>query len=683
MSNAHKAIQDAYEKLKALPGFVERENQIQLSYLISDCIEGPATGAFEAPTGLGKSLAALIPSIAHAIDSGKRIVIATYTNVLAEQYWRKDLPLAMSLFEEPGIKTQFLIGRQRYACQAEISPMNAHALGRFQREARLGIESEFRSLVQKPVREQTKLWQEIVVPPVCPSRLCPFYNTCFYYKARRAAEKAHIVITNHSVVVQDARLKMVSMGEVGMLGPYDFLIIDEAHDFPGAAASALEFELSERSIGLMMALATKMESAVVETAVQAREGQFWQALCEGFRVEFSKIQGDLQRYSQELDQPGILTASPTELEQIPRLKDGMTRDRLELAQDLTAASADLAMHYFKESGRMIERWRDEERLPKSSIDEASEAIRNYRLYIEDFAFGCNRIFTPEGVSVSYVSSSLAGARLRHDVISLADPLRELLWDKVPSVSMSATLALDDSFDFYQELTGLRPDFSEILPSPFDFGTQAALYLPSAQAIPDPTIARREGRERDYYGAVARELSNIIMLMQGRTLALFHSRKEMEAVYEMLDVRADYPVYLQRTSGTAVVGERFKKNVQASLLALRSFWTGFDAPGETLSCVVLVRVPFEVPIDPPQVTRNAWLASQGRDPFGSYSLPMAKMIVRQGVGRLIRQDDDRGLIVLLDPRLRTKPYGESILANLPPGLRTYANLEDAVGWLGLG
>lgn len=683
MSKAHKVIQEAYEKLKALPGFVERENQIQLSYLLSDCIEGRSTGAFEAPTGLGKSLAALIPAIAHAIDSGKRIVIATYTNVLAEQYWRKDLPLALSLFEEPNIKTQFLIGRQRYACQAEINPMNADVLRPFQREAKLGIESEFRLLVDKPVRDQTKLWQEIVVPPVCPSRLCPLYHNCYYYKARRTAEKAHIVITNHSVVVQDARLKMVSKGEVGMLGQYDFLIIDEAHDFPGAAASALEFELSERAIGLMMALATKMETAVVETAVQAGEGKFWQALCEGFRVEFSKIQGDLHTYSQELGKPGILTAAPHELEQIQRIKEGMTHDHLELAQDLTAASADLAMHYFKESGRMIERWRDEERLPKASIDEANEAIRNYRLYIEDFAFGCNRIFTPEGVSVSYVGDSQSGARLRHDIISLAEPLRELLWDKVPSASLSATLALDDSFDFYLEQTGLQPDFSEILPSPFDFGTQAALYLPPTSSIPDPTVARREARELEYHMAIARELSNIINLLRGRTLALFHSRREMELVHSMLNVSPDLPVYMQRSSGTASVGERFKKNTHSSLLALRSFWTGFDAPGETLSCVVLVRVPFEVPVDPPQVTRNAWLASQGRDLFGSYSLPMAKMIVRQGVGRLIRRDEDKGLIVLLDPRLRAKAYGESILANLPPGLRTYANLEDAVGWLGLG
>ncbi|MBX3118453.1 MAG: ATP-dependent DNA helicase [Fimbriimonadaceae bacterium] len=683
MGNAHQTIQEAYERLKALPGFVERENQIQLSYLISDCIEGKATGAFEAPTGLGKSLSALIPAIAHAAESGKRIVIATYTNVLAEQYWRKDLPLAMSLFEEPDIKTQFLIGRQRYACQAEINPLNAAALREFQREAKLGIESEFRALVKLPTRDQFKLWQEITVPPVCPSRLCPLYNSCYYYKARRTAEKAHIVITNHSVVVQDARLKRVSKGEVGMLGQYDFLIIDEAHDFPNAAASALEFELSERSIGLMMGLATRMETAVVETAIQAGEGKFWQALCEGFRVEFSKIQGDLQKYSQQLGRPGILTAAPSELEQIQRIKDSMTHEHLELAQDLAAASGDLAMHYFKESGRMTERWRDEERLPKTVIDEATEAIRNYRLYIEDFAFGCNRIFTPEGVSVSYVGDSPAGARLRHDVIGLAGPLTELLWSKTPSVSMSATLALDDSFEFYQDLVGLSLDFSEILPSPFDFDTQAALYLPPANSIPDPTVARREARELEYHMAIARELSHIINLMQGRTLALFHSRREMEMVHSMLDVRADFPVYMQRMSGAASVGERFKKNIHSSLFAVRSFWTGFDAPGETLSCVVLVRVPFEVPIDPPQVTRNAWLASQGRDPFFSYSLPMAKMIVRQGVGRLIRQDDDRGLIVLLDPRLRTKPYGESILANLPPGLRTYANLEDAVGWLGLG
>jgi len=214
-----------------------------------------------------------------------------------------------------------------------------------------------------------------------------------------------------------------------------------------------------------------------------------------------------------------------------------------------------------------------------------------------------------------------------------------LWSKTSYACLSATLALDGSFDFFRRTTGAEPKFEEILPSPFDFGSQAAIYLPNPKSIPDPTIARREGNEDGYWNAVARELSKIIVACEGRTLALFHSRKEMEGVFQYMRVPPEYPIYAQLRFGAANVGERFKTNVESSLFALRSYWTGFDAPGETLSCVVLVRVPFEVPVDPPQIARLAYLQTQGRDAFGEHTLPMAKMLMRQGAGRLIRQAED--------------------------------------------
>jgi ATP-dependent DNA helicase DinG len=157
---------------------------------------------------------------------------------------------------------------------------------------------------------------------------------------------------------------------------------------------------------------------------------------------------------------------------------------------------------------------------------------------------------------------------------------------------------------------------------------------------------------------------------------------MEAVRAHLDLGPDLPILMQTTSGVGAIGERFRELVGASLFALRSFWTGFDAPGETLSCVVLVRVPFEVPVDPPAVVRIAWLQSQGLDAFWYHTLPQAKMLMRQGAGRLIRREEDRGVIAILDPRLRSKRYGEAILANLPPEMRTFDDFLDAMAHVGL-
>jgi ATP-dependent DNA helicase DinG len=273
--------------------------------------------------------------------------------------------------------------------------------------------------------------------------------------------------------------------------------------------------------------------------------------------------------------------------------------------------------------------------------------------------------------------------LRSDLIGLAEPLEEMVWSRSPYACLSATLALDGTFEFFRRTTGAKPDFEEILPSPFDFASQAAVYLPRLDAIPDPSLARREGREEEYYQCLARELTTIIETLEGRTLALFHSRKEMEGVMRYMALPPELPILIQFRSGAGSVGERFVRNVNASLFALRSFWTGFDAPGETLSCVALVRVPFEVPADPPQIARMAWMQTAGLDPFHAHTLPQAKMLMRQGAGRLIRRDGDTGIIALLDPRLRTKRYGEEILANLPTGMRTFDDFADAAGWLGLG
>ncbi|HEY0865973.1 MAG TPA: helicase C-terminal domain-containing protein, partial [Fimbriimonas sp.] len=191
-----------------------------------------------------------------------------------------------------------------------------------------------------------------------------------------------------------------------------------------------------------------------------------------------------------------------------------------------------------------------------------------------------------------------------------------------------------------------------------------------------------GTEELYYRKLARELTHIIGTLQGRTLALFHSRREMEGVLAFMDLPPELPVYTQLRSGAGTVGEKFLSNVHASLFALRSFWTGFDAPGETCSCVALVRVPFEVPVEPPQIARMAYLQTMGLDAFREHTLPQAKMMMRQGAGRLIRRSEDKGIIALLDPRLRTKRYGEQILDNLPSEMRRFDDIVDAVGWIGL-
>jgi len=253
-------------------------------------------GAFEAPTGLGKSLAALIPAISHAIVSKKRTVVATYTNVLAEQYWRKDLPLALSLFDlefEPP-RTQFLIGRQRYVCLMALDEHAPQLVDGFKTKADLGIETEFRERVPLPYRELSQLWPKVAAPPVCPGRLCPCYDDCFYYNARKKAEKAEIVITNHSVVIQDAILARASLEDEGTLGKYDFLILDEAHDFAQAATSGLEFELSEAKIAALQGISGRVEKAVAPLAQLMGDSGDLSIHCKSFHERLDRAQLNLK-----------------------------------------------------------------------------------------------------------------------------------------------------------------------------------------------------------------------------------------------------------------------------------------------------------------------------------------------------------------------------------------------------
>lgn len=672
---AKDLVNRAFDRLDARPGYVARPDQRQLALLLSDLIEGDASGAFEAPTGLGKSLACLVPAIAHAIVDGRRTIVATYTNVLAEQYWRSDLPMALSLFEGHDLpRTALLMGRARYACLAQMDEHAPEHVDLVRREAVLGIETEMRRLVPRG-----PLWSKISSPPVCPGRLCPAYDDCFYYGARRAAESAGVVITNHSVVIQHALMASLGEDREGLLGKYDFLVLDEAHDFPQAATNGLEFELSLPKIAAVAGVAGRLESALTNLAQRCGDGALWLKTTAAFKDDLERASRGLVAYGLSLGKPGILTASPPDLLDHPQVKLHRTRDDMAGARAVAEIAAEACERLAKATVDFLRGWREKE--PERSRG-VQESTNNYVLYLREFGMECGRLFVPTGVSVSYSGRNGAEPMLRQDTLGLAEPLKELVWDRTPYACLSATLAVDGSFDYFRRTTGCEPDFEETLPSPFDFASQAAIYLPPAGAIPDPAEARRNGDEGAYHWALARQMERIILACDGRTLALFHSRREMEAVLGMLNLPPELPVLSQTRYGVGSVGERFRREVHSSLFALRSFWTGFDAPGETLSCVALVRVPFEVPTDPPQIARLAWLQSQGLDAFREHTLAGAKMMMRQGAGRLIRRAGDRGIIALLDPRLQTKRYGEEILANLPPETSTFRDIADAVGHIGL-
>lgn len=672
---ALELIESALNRLADRPGFIERPAQRQLALWLGDMMEGGHPGAVEAPTGLGKSLAALIPALAHGIASGKRSIVATYTNILAEQYWRKDLPLALSLFEDTSaLKVEYLIGRQRYICREQLGALVPEDLPRFPVSGIVGVESDFLQLTKLKAKPAREMWPQVSVPPVCAARACPDYNECYYYRARERAAEAHVVITNHSVVIQHALMASVGDGK-GLLGKYDYLVLDEAHDFLSAAQSGLEFELSGRRLNVAAGVAGRVERELLSLAEKNGQGLRFQERFAQFRQQIDGVRRALMALKIEIPQAGILAVSPQEVADHPSLKPRKVVGGLNSAEGISDQAAQACESLCAEVVSMVEGWNGATRVQM-------ETLRNSTQFLTEFALQSRGVLDPHGVSVSFSAYGRTDAMLRLDTVDVSQPLKDMIWDKGPATCLSATLAVDQAFDFFQKQVGFESDFTEILPTPFDFAGQCSLYLPPAGRIPDPSIARQENNEDLYFREVAREVGAIIAAMGGRTLVLFHSKREMEAVYQRVRITPDLPILVQGQLPPTVLGDRFKRDVRSSLFGVRSFWTGFDAPGETLSCVVIVRVPFEVPVEPAALVRMAHLHHQGENPFQAYSLPMAKMMVRQGAGRLMRRDSDRGVIALLDPRIRSKFYGESILENLPNELRRFDDFVEAMAWVGL-
>lgn len=665
-------VEALYRELIQSPGFSERPGQIQLSLLLADLMQSEKSGAFEAPTGLGKSLAVLLPAMLLA-NQGRRVVVSTYTNVLAEQYWYKDIPLALSLLpEDLRPKVQILEGKSRYACVVNTMAKAPDVHAKWFRGAKLGIESEVSRLAKSKLP-----WNQLNAPEACPGRYCSEYNKCFYYNARSAAQRANLIVTNHAVVLQHALIARDGDGEGGLLGEIDYLIFDEAHDLASAARSALDFEIHAGSFDQAEALLVKIGELVGGLASRATDPTALFSALTSAHQGLQKSRALWQDFDRTTD-AGMLFVSPQNLVEHPAVKQALKPTEAERAALVAQTFGGTLLTFADQIERLGEEWGN--LIPERSP--VGETLKSYLRILSLNGEQSMMMSDLTGVSVTYTARDLGGLKLRSEVVDVAPVLQEIIWEKWPTASLSATLALDGDLTSYKDESGCRPDFEEILPSPFDFATQAAVYVPEPGKIPDPSQARRGGFESEYFSALANEIQTIIQAMEGRTLVLFSSRREMQEVYDRMRPDPRYPILIQAKFGNTNLADRFKSEVATSLFALRSFWTGFDAPGETLSCAVLVRIPFEVPTDPAAIVRAAHLVSQGRDPFSEYTLAQAKKIMRQGAGRLVRTDSDRGVLALLDPRLRSKRYGEQILENLPRDLRIFSDFGDAVAIIGL-
>jgi ATP-dependent DNA helicase DinG len=613
-----------------------RSGQIEMAERVTSAFAEKKHLIVEAGTGTGKTLAYLVPAIAAAISQKKRIIISTGTKNLQEQLMEKDLPFLKKILPTK-FTAEYMKGRGNYAClyrvhKAEDQPVldnmdqldHFRTISRWVEETKTGDRAE---LVDLP--EDLSFWSRINARgDICIGQKCPEFEPCFITRMRSRADAADIIVVNHHLFFADLNVRGNQFGRV--LPDYGAVIFDEAHLIEDIASDYFGFQVSSYQLD---ELVRDIDNLPIFDAVVTRDlvkvAAKISGLSEQFWIRFSqaKYEGrfpllpDAFRYRTSAGED-----RPTPL--------GEAHGALEIAMETLEEMLDTFAEEMPEADSLLRRTR-QARFDLEFI--VSQKERNYVYWIERRGKG---IF------------------LRASPVDVSELLREKLFDNVETcVLTSATLSSSGSFNFVRERLGLdgAKTAGFTAPTSFDFERQAILYLP--KAMPDP-------RANEFTQVAAGEIVKILHATQGHAFVLCTSNFSMNALYELVSSRVNYPCLVQGSMSKAGLIDKFRTTPNAVLFATASFWQGVDVQGDQLSCVIIDKLPFAVPTDPIVAARSRFIEENGGRSFSDYSVPQAIITLKQGIGRLIRSKTDRGVIAILDPRLRTKPYGKNFLQSLP-------------------
>jgi ATP-dependent DNA helicase DinG len=590
-----------------LPGYEPRPEQLALADAVARALDTGTHLLAEAGTGVGKSLAYLVP----ALQSGQRVVVATATKALQEQLLVHDVPAAAAVLGRE-VRVAVLKGRQNYLCRKSVHALDllGGALLKTERDAddlerlRPWIDAtETGDRAELDLEPSVSLWAELAVgSDRCSGRRCPFVSTCFAEAARERAGEAELVIANHALYFADVGLRGKTDG-AAVLPDHDAVVFDEAHRLEESAATWLGGRVSAAGLNRL--------AGDVDRACRAGSVAVPARALDAVVIAGDRLLGAVAPH-----------AGRRRVRELPRdLVLGLVETLGRLAGELAGRGEELDGLGRRAAGTALE------------LELCLEAPELERV-----------VWAEPG--------ALAWAP-----VDVSEQLRELLWGEGPTaVLVSATLGVAGSFAFPRTRLGIDEADELAVGSPYDFREQALLYVPAS--MPEPRSPEAAVR-------VAEEVVALCGLSRGRALVLTTSYRSLGEIAARVRGRLPYPVLVQGDAPRERLLERFRAEVDSVLVATSTFWQGVDVPGEALSLLVIDKLPFSPPGDPLHEARCERIVRDGGDWFRDYALPTAVLQLRQGFGRLIRGHADSGVVAVLDPRLRTRAYGRAFLSALPP------------------
>jgi ATP-dependent DNA helicase DinG len=613
--------------------FEARPGQRDMAQAVADSFERGVDLLAEAGTGTGKTLAYLVP----AILCGHRVLISTGTKNLQEQIYFKDIPILRRALDTPFSAT-YMKGRSNYLCLHRLAAALERSAGAPFGQRELALIATWAKATETGDRaevdalpEDDPIWDDLTTTTeTCLGSDCPSYQECFITRMRQRAAESDLVIVNHHLLCADAAVRLSEHGEV--IPDCAFAVLDEAHQLEDVATQYFGRTVSTYRVEDLIRDAERLLGGTVTD----EHGALRRAV-DRLQVDARAFFVALQFCRQAIAVPGGGGAGGT-TDSI-RIRPGMLADAAEEGQDLLGS--------FENLHATIALLRD---VPEEGLSVARRATE----LGEQLAF-LLRADDPD--FVFFLEIRGRGVSLRAAPIDVSSIVRECFLEaRQATVLTSATLSIGGSFEYIRSRLGVTTPRELCVPSEFDFTRQAILYLPSR--MPDP-------RAVTFGEAAAREIIEVLRRTDGRAFVLFTSYAVLRTVEAIARTVLDFPLLVQGSAPRSTLLQQFRSTANAVLLATSSFWQGVDVVGEALSCVIVDKLPFASPADPITAARMEAIAAEGGDPFNEYQVPLAILTLQQGLGRLIRHRRDRGVLVVLDPRLRTKGYGRRFLGALPP------------------